>query len=109
MSIPLPTVDSSICTDTRFSTGVPQTALPLWFDCYNIASTIEHVGVGIWAGRHTAPEWEPNTVADGILRSLVGEESDRLWEKARALSKVARGYGGRDAAARKIAELAKSV
>lgn len=80
--------------------------LPLWFDCYNIASTAEYLGIGIWAGRDTAPIWNSDTISDGILRALNGEEGKRMREKSAALSKITRSYGGREAAAAEIARLA---
>lgn len=88
------------------SAGIPQVILPLWFDCYNFASTAEYLGVGIWPGRDTAPAWHSQTISAGIVRALVGDGSAALKEKSRALGEKARSYGGRNAAAREVARLA---
>jgi hypothetical protein len=50
--------------------------------------------------------WDPDTIAKGIVRGLVGEESMSLKRKSQALAAKARSYGGRNSAAREVARLA---
>lgn len=68
----------------------------------------EYVGVGVWPGKKSAPVWDSVTLKDGLLKALTGEASLEMRKKATAVSKIARQYGGRDAAAKRIAEMALS-
>ncbi|VUC30699.1 unnamed protein product [Clonostachys rosea] len=86
--------------------GVPQMILPLWFDLFNFANTAEYLGIGIWAGRSTTPEWVSESLAEGFRTALVGPTSVSLREKAQKLGEVARQYDGRKIAADEIARLA---
>ncbi|KAH7302842.1 hypothetical protein B0I35DRAFT_455445 [Stachybotrys elegans] len=86
--------------------GVPQVILPLWFDLYSIAQTAEYLGVGIWPGKETAPQWESDVVAEGILQALIGPKSDIMRRTAANLSDTAHSYGGRYAIAQELARLA---
>lgn len=89
-----------------YRAGIPQVLLPMWFDLYNFASTAEYLGIGIWPGKETAPQWDPETLAAGILSALIGKESAALRTKAQALGKIAKSYEGRNLAAREIAAMA---
>ncbi|CAG9942683.1 unnamed protein product [Clonostachys rosea f. rosea IK726] len=86
--------------------GVPQMILPLWFDLFNFANIAEYLGIGIWAGRSTTPEWVAETLVEGFRTALVGPSSVSLREKAQKLGEVARQYDGRKIAADEIARLA---
>ncbi|KAK7215947.1 hypothetical protein V2G26_003950 [Clonostachys chloroleuca] len=86
--------------------GVPQMILPLWFDLFNFANLAEYLGIGIWAGRSTTPEWVPESLVEGFRTALVGPSSVSLKDKAQKLGDVARQYDGRKIAADEIARLA---
>ncbi|KFA72664.1 hypothetical protein S40288_03412 [Stachybotrys chartarum IBT 40288] len=94
------------CFYETISAGIPHVILPLWLDLYNFATTAEYLGVGIWPGKDTAPEWHADTLAKGFLAALVGDESVSMRQKAKALGAVAATYGGRDRAAAEVARLA---
>lgn len=66
----------------------------------------EYLGVGVWPGKESAPVWDSVTLKRGFLKALTGEGSLDMRQKATELGKIARQYGGRDAAAEIIAELA---
>jgi UDP:flavonoid glycosyltransferase YjiC (YdhE family) len=85
---------------------VPHVILPLWIDLYNFATTSEYLGIGVWPGKETAPEWEAESLAEGFMQALTGETAASMREKAKALAKVAESYGGRDTAAAEVAKLA---
>ena len=55
---------------TPYSHGVPQIILPIWFDLYNYAATAEHLGVGIWPNKDTAPDWEADALSRGFMEAL---------------------------------------
>lgn len=80
--------------------------LPLWADHYNFAVNVEYLGIGLWPGQDIAPEWRPEELSEAYLRVLSGEESLVMREKSKALAKIAASYGGRNAAAMKVASLA---
>jgi UDP:flavonoid glycosyltransferase YjiC (YdhE family) len=80
--------------------------LPLWVDLYNFSRMAEYLGVGIWLGKDTAPDWDPLTLSKGLLQALDNETGLAMRGKAEALGEVARRYGGRDAAAAELARLA---
>jgi hypothetical protein len=86
--------------------GIPQVSLPLWYDCYNLASLAQYVGVGIWADEDAAPDWHPEALKRDFLRALVGDESVALRKRAAELGEKARAYGGRHKAAAFVASVA---
>ncbi|KAH7305774.1 hypothetical protein B0I35DRAFT_413592 [Stachybotrys elegans] len=94
------------CYHEAIFTGIPQVILPLWFDLYSIARTAEYLGIGIWPGHETAPTWDSETLAQGILEALNGKSSAEMRRKSSELSVKARSYGGKAAVARDIANLA---
>ncbi|KJZ78298.1 hypothetical protein HIM_02336 [Hirsutella minnesotensis 3608] len=88
--------------------GVPQVILPLWVDLYNFAQISEYLGVGVWPNKKSAPVFDPRALSQGYLRTLTGDSAAAMRRKARELSEVAAQYGGRDAAAAIVAEMAFS-
>lgn len=78
----------------------------MWVDHYNFATTTEYLGIGIWPGKDVAPFWDPETLSEAYLRVLTGDERSSMEEKAKALSKIAVSYGGRNKSAANVAALA---
>jgi UDP:flavonoid glycosyltransferase YjiC (YdhE family) len=91
---------------TKPSTGIPQVILPLWFDLYSIAQTAEYLGIGVWPGQDTAPNWDSEMLSEAILGALNGKGSAEMRRRATELRVKARSYGGKTAIARDIASLA---
>lgn len=81
--------------------------LPMWLDLYNFATLAEYLGVGIWPTKSTAPRWDPEDLAEGLLAALSGDKAESMKEKAKALGDEAKKYGGRNCAAKEISRLAK--
>ena len=90
----------------NYSAGVPQVILPLWVDLYNFAQMVEYLGVGIWPGKDTAPDWDPETLGEGFLQSLQGNTSVSIRNKAEEIGQIARAYRGRETSAAEVAKLA---
>jgi hypothetical protein len=66
----------------------------------------EYLGIGIWPGKDTAPDWDPATLSEGFLQALDDDAGSVMRAKAEELGVVARSYGGRDTAAAELARLA---
>ncbi|KAK9252730.1 putative udp-glucoronosyl and udp-glucosyl transferase family protein [Lipomyces tetrasporus] len=85
-------------------TGVPQVALAMWADCYDHATRVEWLGIGVWGNRQAAPYWTGEEASQAILKVI----SDSSYaEKAKTLVKP-KEQQGRYVAARKIAEWAEA-
>ena len=82
----------------------------MWFDHYDFANLVEYHGLGVWASKRTAPGWNVQELANGLLKVLdKGKASIAIAEKARQVGEIARSQGqGRNHAAREIARLAGS-
>ncbi|ESZ94616.1 glycosyltransferase family 1 protein [Sclerotinia borealis F-4128] len=84
-------------------TGIPQLALPCWFDTYDYTEKMEFFGVGIWGSKTSAPGVDGEEFGKALIR--VTEDSS-IKEKAKEIGELIRKkYGGRKDAARKILEL----
>jgi UDP:flavonoid glycosyltransferase YjiC (YdhE family) len=91
------------------SAGVPQIVLPMWVDLFNYAQLAEQTGVGLWGCRSTTPDWTPQCLEESIVSVAFGPGSEKFRAKAREISVEAKRDGlGRDIAARRVAELARS-
>ena len=83
--------------------GVPQILLPAWFDCYDNAKRTEHLGIGIWGNKTSAPRVD----CDELVESLH-EIFENEWYKLRAemLAKKLSKVEGRTLAADHILQAA---
>ncbi|EHK23399.1 glycosyltransferase family 1 protein [Trichoderma virens Gv29-8] len=86
--------------------GIPSVVLPLWADHYSYAQTAEHLGVGIWPNKKTAPDWEAAGLAEAFLEALSGNKSVTMRQNAQAIALKGHKYGGRKLAAQLVAEMA---
>lgn len=77
----------------------------MWMDLYNFAQLVEHVGVGVWASRRTAPNWTVEEVATSLLKTVDGGPASRAF-RTRAKGLADRAPAGRNVAASIIAEMA---
>lgn len=70
----------------------------------------EYLGVGIYASKQTAPNWNVDELSSAFLRVLDdGAEAKAMAAKAQELGRIAKREEGRDCAAREIAKLAGSL
>jgi hypothetical protein len=67
---------------------------------------VEYIGVGVWPGKETAPDWDAESLTKGFLDALSGETADSMRQNAKAMRQVAESYGGRITAAKEVARLA---
>lgn len=87
------------------ASGVPQVIIPMWTDLYTFANLVEWGGIGVYAIKSTAPEWNVHEIRSSLFR-VVGESGEAMRENARKLAVVAQSDPGRYAGAKRIAELA---
>ncbi len=85
---------------------MPQVVLPVWYDTYDFANRVEHLGIGLWASKATPP----HVNADEFSRAVTavvdkGEEGRRRRARAGELGEVCRKAGGRKRACARILEL----
>jgi 2-acylglycerol O-acyltransferase 1 len=87
--------------------GIPQILLPAWYDCYDYATRVEYLGIGIYGNKKVAPDVDKEEFANAVLRVIgahKGEET-RFSVKAKELGVVCRRSGGRKKVAEMISEL----
>jgi UDP:flavonoid glycosyltransferase YjiC (YdhE family) len=90
------------------SNGIPQIVLPMWVDLYDYATRVEHLGIGVWANKATAPDWTAEELSNAFLKVLADDEAARaMREKAKQLGDLFQGNSGRVCAAEELAKLAK--
>ena len=80
----------------------------MWVDHYDFAVLAEYRGLGVWASKRTAPHWNVDELASGLLKVLDGgNASVSMKDKAKEVGRLTQARGhGRDHAAREIARLA---
>ena len=82
--------------------------LPLWYDCYDFATRVEYLGIGVRGNHRNAPD--VGAAEFGLaLEMVVGENSRKglsIRERARALGEVCRRAEGRAVACERIVQLA---
>lgn len=88
--------------------GVPHVVLPLWADLYNYATLAEYAGLGIWASKRSAPDWDVEELSAAILKLLSEDDPFAVAArtKAKAVSAKVKVRLGRDHAADIIATIA---
>lgn len=79
--------------------------MPLWADCFNIASIVEYVGTGVQGCKDTSPTWTAECLVEAI-GGVVNDKDKRIRERAAQLGKEAQAAPGRHGAANIIADLA---
>jgi hypothetical protein len=95
------------CYSEAVAAGVPHIVLPLWIDLYGYGALVEDLGIGVWAGRETAPVWKAEELSDAFLRVLDDSTASvAMREKASGIGKIARANPGREVAAKELARLA---
>lgn len=83
--------------------GVPQVALPCWFDTYDYTEKMELFGVGVWGSKSCAPRVDGEECGKALIKVT---EDQSIKQKAREMGELVRKkYGGRKDAAKKILEL----
>jgi UDP:flavonoid glycosyltransferase YjiC (YdhE family) len=90
-----------------YRTGIPQVLLPAWYDCYDYATRVEYLGIGIYGNKKVAPNVEKEEFANAVLR-VIGEKKGvetQFSVKAKELGVVCRKSGGRKKVAEMISEL----
>ena len=90
------------------ASGIPQVALPVWYDCYGFAALAEYLGVGIRANHRSAPHVDAEEFGLA-LATVVDDNSDKgklIRERAKALGEICRKAGGRVTARKRIVQLA---
>ncbi|KAH8658004.1 hypothetical protein BX600DRAFT_488766 [Xylariales sp. PMI_506] len=99
-----------IHTSVHHGGAVPQIVLPFWWDHYSFAQLVDQTGVGVWACRETSPDWTSDCLGEAFAKVIYSEgvsESFRL--KAKDIGDtIAQRELGRDTAAKRIAQLARS-
>ena len=97
------------------SAGVPQLALPQWFDCYDFGARLEYLGIGIYANRKVAPHIEMAEFGQALVTVVgdgkkgTGSVSDSMRRRASELAKICQKSGGRVLVCDKILELASAA
>ena len=88
-------------------TGTPQVVLPLWYDCYDFASRVEYLGIGIRGNHKDAPHLDSEEfgLALGVIIDEGSERGRLIRERAKELGKACQSAGGRVRACRRIVEL----
>jgi len=88
--------------------GVPQVVLPMWADCYDTASRIEYLGIGIWASKATPLKWNAEELSQAFMDAVGDSDYARMVRtKAKQLSTIIkRGKPGRLCAADELIKLA---
>lgn len=90
-------------------TGIPQVVLPLWYDCYDFASRVEYLGIGIRGNHRDAPHVDAEEFGLA-LATVVDEKSEKgraIRERAKALGEVCQKAEGRVTACERIVQLAR--
>ncbi|KAI0196451.1 hypothetical protein F4808DRAFT_305281 [Astrocystis sublimbata] len=102
--------------------GIPQVILSMWYDTFDYATRIEHLGIGVYgnrdAGRNCVVDNEnyqaPLMVdgqefGDALLRTVGrvkgDQKADAMSKRAAELGEVCRNSGGRTKAAKIITDL----
>ncbi|KAL4807393.1 hypothetical protein BDV18DRAFT_151993 [Aspergillus unguis] len=75
--------------------GVPQIILPVWYDCYDFATRVDYLGIGIWASKATAPAINEPELREAFLRILYNDEGTVIKDKAREIAKKLGSSEGR--------------
>lgn len=78
-------------------------ALPGWADCYDWATRLEYLGVGVWGSRKACPNWTAEELGEAMNKVIWGSEAEAFQRKADELSKVVKkSESGRVVAAKTL-------
>ena len=79
--------------------GKPQIILPAWMDCFDFASRVEILGIGVWGNKNTIGRFKAADLYNAFEEVLVGPRSTQIQEKAMMLAELFRREPGREKAA----------
>ncbi|KAF2819227.1 UDP-Glycosyltransferase/glycogen phosphorylase [Ophiobolus disseminans] len=83
--------------------GVPHVVCPVWLDTYDFATRVEHLGIGLWANRGSAPDVDSTSLQRALEEVIGGAGAEERRKKARSLAKIVGGVdSGRRFAANRI-------
>lgn len=88
--------------------GVPHVVCPVWLDTYDFATRVEHLGIGLWANRRSAPDVDRTGLESALDEVIDGVGAEERRRKARILAKLVGGVdSGRIFAANRIIDATK--
>jgi UDP:flavonoid glycosyltransferase YjiC (YdhE family) len=90
-----------------YRAGISQVLLPAWYDCYDYATRVEYLGIGIYGNKKVAPNVEKEEFSNAVL-GVIGEKKGvdtQFSVKAKGLRVLCRRSGGRKRVAEMISEL----
>jgi hypothetical protein len=79
----------------------------MWADCYEFATRVEWLGIGVWGSKSAPLNWTTEGLSSAFLRVLANNEAaESMRVKARQLGETLQGKPGRVCAADELAKLA---
>ena len=91
-------------------TRTPQVVLPLWYDTYDFAARVEHLGIGTRGNKRSAPRVDGEEFG-AALSTIVDDTAEKrlsISDRAKAVGKICGNAGeGRVRACEKVGRLAR--
>lgn len=89
---------------------MPHVVLPFWTDCYEYASRVEMLGIGIKGCQKYQPVFQASELSQRLLRVINGKDAEQMKSKALELAWVCKQHGSGPAkAAEGILKLATEL
>jgi hypothetical protein len=79
----------------------------MWADCYEFATRVEWLGIGVWGSKAAPLNWTTEDLSSAFFKVLANDEAaESMRVKASQLKNIFQGRPGRVCAADELAKLA---